>query len=44
MKTNHEAAKELDMFEKKFKTSQSALEKLGMDAKTLGTVADNQEA
>ena len=44
VKANHEAAKELDMFEKKFKSSQSAMEKLSMDAKTLGTVADNQEA
>lgn len=44
VKPTHEGAKELDVFSRKYKAAFSQMEKVRLDAKTLGTVADNQEA
>ena len=44
IKPTHESVKELDSFERKHRAAVSAMEKIQQDAKTLGSVADNQEA
>ena len=44
IRISHEGAKDLENFERKFKALNLGIEKLGLEGKTLGSVADNQEA